>query len=168
MLKLAAGAGALSAVVVLSLTPAAAQSSLRLGDEGPLVQWLQVELKNLGFEVATNGRFDAATEVAVEMVQAGTGLAVDGVAGPRTLQILRAAALPPVEEAGRKLELTSPRMFGNDVRAAQELLNRAGYSLDPDGVYGTGMASAVRDFQASRGLRSDGRIGPDTWRALRG
>jgi hypothetical protein len=37
-----------------------------------------------------------------------------------------------------------------------------------DAHFGSGTASAVRRFQALRGLRQDSRVGDNTWRAIAG
>lgn len=55
---------------------------------------------------------------------------------------------------------------GDDVRAAQELLRRRGYSQEVNGTFGTGTYNNIRAFQASRGLTSDGIVGPATWSKL--
>ena len=49
----------------------------------------------------------------------------------------------------------------------QTALMRAGFAVEPDGVFGTKTQTAVRRFQISRGLVSDGIVGNSTWRALR-
>ncbi|MDR0905052.1 MAG: peptidoglycan-binding protein [Oscillospiraceae bacterium] len=48
----------------------------------------------------------------------------------------------------------------------QIALTRAGFAAEPDGVFGAKTAAAVRRFQISRGLVSDGIVGNSTWRAL--
>lgn len=50
---------------------------------------------------------------------------------------------------------------GTDVKAIQYLLN-----LSPDGVFGSGTQTAVKNFQAARGLTADGVVGPATWERL--
>ena len=57
---------------------------------------------------------------------------------------------------------------GADVIEAQGLLNRAGAILDPDGSYGGGTETAVREFQTANGLPVTGTIDADTWQKLRG
>ena len=57
--------------------------------------------------------------------------------------------------------------MGEDVRQVQELLKRAGFDPGPiDGVFGSTTEAAVRQFQTSRGLDSDGKVGPITMAAL--
>lgn len=56
---------------------------------------------------------------------------------------------------------------GGDVRAAQQMLVK--HSLEvgrPDGIFGPMTFSAVKRFQAEKGLKIDGVIGSVTWEAL--
>ena len=73
------------------------------------------------------------------------------------------SAAPPrataVEDSPRMLILTDPNMSGEDVREVQVALEKFGYPLNPDGIYGPITAEAVRVFQRSKGLRSDGIVG---------
>ena len=58
---------------------------------------------------------------------------------------------------------------GEAVRAAQILLEKRGYKcgwMGCDGEFGDKTQSAVGKFQRSRGLETDGVIGPLTWAAL--
>ena len=55
---------------------------------------------------------------------------------------------------------------GVDVELLQVLLVEAGHETDIDGIFGRHTESLVRDFQANRGLASDGIVGPRTWVAL--
>ncbi|MDQ0785119.1 peptidoglycan-binding protein [Streptomyces sp. B3I8] len=58
---------------------------------------------------------------------------------------------------------------GPDVAEAQCLLRRAGISPGGiDGIFGPLTRWAVRDFQKRSRLAVDGRVGPHTWKALRG
>ncbi len=53
------------------------------------------------------------------------------------------------------------------VRRAQEALNAAGYNVgDPDGQAGTRTVSAIRGFQADRGIPISGKLDEDTLTAL--
>jgi peptidoglycan hydrolase-like protein with peptidoglycan-binding domain len=55
---------------------------------------------------------------------------------------------------------------GSSVQILQTGLNGKGYPLVADGVFGSQTDAAVRRFQADRGLRVDGVVGPQTWQAL--
>lgn len=160
-----------TACCLLSITAigAVAQSRLENGDRGADVERLQRQLMTLGYNIKVDGKFGQSTEIAVREFQRKVSMVVDGVVGAGTWRALQAgAAAPSGTSTERKLELRSPRMFGNDVKDAQALLRKAGLTVGDDGVYGTGTVSAVREFQRRKGLAVDGRVGPDTWRTLRG
>jgi peptidoglycan hydrolase-like protein with peptidoglycan-binding domain len=48
----------------------------------------------------------------------------------------------------------------------QSQLASKNYGVGVDGVFGTGTTNAVKSFQTSKGLLSDGIVGPDTWAKL--
>jgi len=51
---------------------------------------------------------------------------------------------------------------GSEVKKLQEQLNRTGYALDVDGIYGSQTRAAVRDYQKQNGLTVDGIAGSQT------
>lgn len=55
---------------------------------------------------------------------------------------------------------------GEIVTQLQDLLAKAGSTLQIDGIFGNGTASAVRAFQKKHGLVVDGIVGPKTWTKL--
>ena len=55
---------------------------------------------------------------------------------------------------------------GTAVRELQEALNRQGYGLAVDGVFGDKTRAAVRDYQKKNGLKKDGVAGDETWGSL--
>src|ERR687890_518548 len=56
---------------------------------------------------------------------------------------------------------------GNAVRHLQRALRRTpNLSLTVDGVFGSQLEAAVKDFQEGAGLLVDGIVGPLTWNAL--
>lgn len=56
---------------------------------------------------------------------------------------------------------------GDDVRTLQTFLNNAGYDTGGvDGIFGNKTANAVRQYQQSQGLKSDGIVGNQTWGAI--
>ncbi|MFE3127240.1 MULTISPECIES: peptidoglycan-binding domain-containing protein [Streptomyces] len=59
---------------------------------------------------------------------------------------------------------------GAKVKEVQALLIYQGYSMGSggvDGYFGAGTESAVKRFQAAKGLRADGIVGASTWAWLR-
>ena len=55
---------------------------------------------------------------------------------------------------------------GSFVVALQYLLNQYGYNLSTDGIFGSGTAKAVQQFQTNNNLTLDGIVGRNTWQAL--
>lgn len=55
---------------------------------------------------------------------------------------------------------------GPDVQVIQQRLSDLGYTLSIDGNFGPGTRGAVVGFQGSKGLSTDGIVGPGTWAAL--
>jgi peptidoglycan hydrolase-like protein with peptidoglycan-binding domain len=55
---------------------------------------------------------------------------------------------------------------GHPVKTLQYLLGAHGHTVVVDGVFGPNTEAAVKAFQASRGLASDGVVGPMTWAPL--
>jgi chitosanase len=76
---------------------------------------------------------------------------------------LRASAQQPDEGT---LQLQTPPMQGDDVRAVQQALVNAGFTVTVDGAFGTATEAAVRQFQQQKGLTADGIVGPATRSAL--
>lgn len=64
---------------------------LRLGDKGHAVRDLQAALNRAGAALYIDGDFGTETEAALMAYQQRTGLVVDGIAGPKTLQALAGA-----------------------------------------------------------------------------
>lgn len=55
---------------------------------------------------------------------------------------------------------------GEFVRRLQSELNKQGYQLDEDGVFGEKTRAAVRDYQKKNSLKRDGIAGDETWGSL--
>jgi chitosanase len=66
----------------------------------------------------------------------------------------------------RLLRLRRPFLQGDDVRALQQAVVRAGISTSVDGVFGPGTEQAVKQFQEQHDLTVDGIVGPATRAAL--
>ena len=72
-------------------------NSLRLGDTGNEVRKMQQELRDLDYNVTTDGSFGTATENAVIEFQKRNKLTADGVAGKKTLDLLFSGKAKPAQ-----------------------------------------------------------------------
>ena len=149
---------------------------LRPGAKGPDVRSLQRQLVSTGIAVSVTGNYLYETSRAVQRFQVAAGLHASGIAGPRTLRALRAAARGPrsVEASGglgfggdvadtRRLGSRIPMvagMSGLDVRQLQDYLRRAGVRSagKPDGEFDSETVSAVRRFEAREQRDVDGAL----------
>lgn len=71
--------------------PSDRKPTLRKGDAGPYVTLAQTMLIQQGYDLGSwgaDGKFGAATEMAVKQFQQDWGLGMDGVIGPRTWEML--------------------------------------------------------------------------------
>lgn len=75
-------------------------------------------------------------------------------------------ALSGASDEPRLLRLRSPFLQGDDVRAIQNALVRAGLNVGVDGVFGTDTERAIQQFQEQHDLTVDGIVGPATRAAL--
>lgn len=76
------------------------------------------------------------------------------------------ASIATREVARRSLKLTTPRMEGEDVRQLQLGLQKAGFDLKPDGVFGPATEAILRQWQDREGWTVDGVVGPSLFAAL--
>jgi len=73
----------------------------------------------------------------------------------------------PVLRLNDGFDHTTPHLR-DYVKELQNLLNQMGYSLNPDGRFGSQTEIAMREFQEVQGLDPDGIVGPLTWAELLG
>lgn len=124
------------------------------GATGATVTSIQHLLTHHDFPTEVDGVYGPATTQAVRDFQTSRGLAVSGAVDAATWPVLAVT--------------TRQGNTGSHVRATQVQLNRYGYKLAVDGVFGSGTRAAATDFQRQNGLTADGIVGPVTWRTLTG
>ena len=139
-------------------------SPLMQGDD---VKAVQNKLNSLGYNCGTaDGYYGNATKNAVISFQSAKGIDTDGVVGPTTWKLLF-NSYSNGSDYSRILKVTSPLMYGDDVKAVQNKLNSLDYNCGTtDGYYGNTTKNAVISFQSAKGLTADGEVGPATWNAL--
>jgi|GEM_PF-4107347 len=93
-------------------------------------------------------------------------LAAEESAKPAGQEVAKPAgqAVAKVKKAGLSQEAV--KAHREKIKAIQEALVQAGYKIKADGLLGKQTRTAVRKFQKSKGLRVDGRVGPQTLKAL--
>lgn len=97
----------------------------------------------------------------IRSFQQSRGLTVTGEIDSATAQALEESRW---KLGDRSLYLqTSPLMRGDDVAALQSRLTDMGFNCGRvDGIFGERTESAVKEFQRSAGIKSDGKCGPET------
>ena len=153
---------------------------LRPGMRGQDVQHMQLLLNELakkytGINAQTvDGKYGGNMTAAVRRFQRQFGLSADGILGSDTWN--RIVSVHGKLEAGTPAPVVTPYpgtvlstgSSGDSVRFVQSYLNGvAGRAfLAVDGIYGQNVTRAVSSFQASAGLKVDGKVGSATWNAL--
>ena len=125
---------------------------VQYGNTGERVRTIQYLLQQWGYSLTVNASFDTATQTAVKNFQSSHGLGADGIVGNATWPALTI--------------LTQQGDSGAKVRAVQSQLNESGAGIAVDGAFGPATATAVKNFQASKGLSADGIVGDNTWNKM--
>jgi len=160
---------------------------MRLGDRGVRVTALQLALNvGAGSTLQTDGGFGSVTLSVLRGFQRANGLVDDGVYGAASQSRLQAACdggsaasgpslatRPPAASGGVAVRAPlgypaiRPGQQGATVAALQTALNTGtGTQLAVDGKFGPATAAALRSFQRSVGIRSNGVYGPRSQFAL--
>lgn len=115
---------------------------------GTNVRKIQYLLRERGYNLVPDGFYGLRTEGKVREFQAHEGLKIDGITADRTWREL--------------IVRVEPGHRGDAVRAVQIQFA----SLKRDGIYGPQTFARLTRFQAESGVKPDGFVGIDTWRAL--
>ena len=158
--------------------------TLQKNSSGADVKTVQRRLKELGYYTSQiDGNFDSYTIKALKAFQEDNGLKADGIAGKETYKVLFAEStlakgttptpeptttpVPGDEESGVPTEASYETLRKGTVSAEVALMQQTlidlGYLTGaPDGNYGTATEKAVRAFQKTNGLGTDGTAGSAT------
>jgi peptidoglycan hydrolase-like protein with peptidoglycan-binding domain len=144
---------------------------LQLGDRGSEVRKLQQQLKQAGlYKDSIDGVFNASTEAAIKRFQQASKITVDGLAGPRTINLLQSATRQPVRKPSTsvtKLPSVQPTQTKAEVETLQQQLKQLGYYKGQiNGSFNAQTKEAVILFQRKQGLVPDGIPGVKTLSAL--
>lgn len=143
--------------------------TLRRGDSGTDVKWLQSSLLVNGIPVGAagiDGEYGADTERAVKTAQRLAGITVDGLAGKDTVAALKRGIKCPYARPTSNICKGSK---GDGTRWVQWHLVRLGYDIGTagiDGDCGTATCAAIERFQRDVGLTVDGIAGKNTTKKL--
>ncbi len=164
--------------------PATSSSSsalvgLKIGSRGSAVKKLQKKLMAAGFTVVggADGVFGVLTSNALRSFQNANGLSVTGVVDQATGSVLskvKTGAATSGETPHDPTVTSSPLLglkygsLGSDVKALQQALINAGVRVPggADGVFGLATQSALKTYQATRGIGQTGRVDETTAHTL--
>lgn len=146
----------------------------------PIVEEIQVVLKSLEYDPGnTDGRMGQKTREAIKEFQESRGLKSTGYINKVTLtQIddirrvmderdLDKSYTVRVRSAYSREKDSSSADFTPTTKEIQTALKNAGFDPGPiDGKFGPRTRQAVKEFQRTKGLAPDGKVGPKTWRKL--
>ncbi|MCG5060448.1 MAG: peptidoglycan-binding protein [Limnoraphis sp. WC205] len=144
----------------------AALPTLKPGQTGDDVTYLQNRLNLVGSALKIDGIFGSGTEAAVKKFQKENKLKADGIVGQKTWSILLQMTTAPLDNPDGSFPILKAGNTGNSVRDLQTRLNNIEANLVVDGVFGPKTVAAVKQFQSKFGLVADGIVGPKTWREI--
>jgi len=156
---------------------------LRVGSKGADVKQLQKLLVKIGIKTSTDGVFGSGTKAAVQKFQRAANLEASGTVGRVTVVALRKATTggganlasggydaqgnASTNRLGERIPVKKG-MSGRDVKMLQDFLNRTGTKTTIDGEFGTGTLKAVKKFETTNGLTTDGIVDANDIAVLRG
>ncbi len=149
---------------------------LRIGTRSSAVREMQLALIQKGITVpgGADGIFGPATETALKTFQKKNGLRTSGTLTRRTarkLGLLGPSQTPAAPTAPARINESKVVVIGQtgeQVKLVQSALIIAGIHVSggADGVFGPATQSAVKTFQAKKGLAQTGKVDSTTAKAL--
>lgn len=137
---------------------------LSRGSQGIAVEELQRRLYYYGFyQGRIDGRFDSRTEQALKDFQRNYNLWVSGVTDSDTWRALGIQCRHQQSTGCPTLRMGSR---GSAISFLQSLLQRRGYYVVIDGIYGVGTKDAVSALQRDYGLPITGEVNQNVWDIL--
>jgi N-acetylmuramoyl-L-alanine amidase len=133
----------------------------KLGDRSSAIELISNTLLRLGFIATPSDIFDDNLTQGIKAFQQERGLTATGVINEITARSLEEARF---KLGDRVLVFNAAALMrGDDVSNLQDRLIQMGFNCGKvDGVYGASTEGAVKEFQKSVGILSDGRCGPAT------
>ena len=133
----------------------------KLGDRSTAIELISNTLLRLGFITTPSDIFDEKLIQGIKAFQQERGLTATGVINEITARSLEEARF---KLGDRVLSLNSASiMRGDDVSNLQDRLIQMGFNCGKvDGIFGANTERAVKEFQKSVGITSDGKCGPAT------
>jgi peptidoglycan hydrolase-like protein with peptidoglycan-binding domain len=142
----------------------------------PVVEEIQVVLSDLGYDVGNqDGKMGHKTREAIKEFQESVGLRSTGYVSKKTFRqiedVRREKENSELKELYtikvRKPSLEGKKEFSVTTKNIQTALKNAGFDPGPiDGKMGARTKQAVLEFQKTKGLVVDGKVGPKTWTEL--
>lgn len=152
--------------------------TLKIGQAGEAVRFLQQRLQAFEYHITFNGQFGRQTDAAIKHFQSSyRGLIVDGVVGAKTWKALcrnsqiygysfYSEVVPTTYPYDVHMPILRQGVEGDAVECMQWRLSAYGYRLNQDGIFGKNTQTAVESFQKRVGLEVDGIVARQTWREL--
>jgi len=141
---------------VEGVTDARTYHLLKRGSNGRGVYDLTARLRDLGYPISAQDKYNDSVVAAVRMFQANNGLAVDGIAGILTHNLVFSCAAIGYAESTYPTLVRGDRGLALIYTLQQRLKDLGYYTIRVDGIFGSGTQRAVREFQATNGLTPNG------------
>lgn len=146
----------------------------------PIVEEIQLTLDGLGYKVGnTDGRMGQETREAIKEFQESIGIKSTGYIDKRTLTQIEDIRRANDERELKKQHTIEVRSAYSDgkvydsthfiptTKDIQAALKKAGFEPGPiDGKMGPKTRQAIKEFQRTKGLVVDGKVGSKTWGEL--